>query len=97
MLWTASRNLSVRAMSALALGLANVSPRFLTDHNFLKTILNFYTSLQPGLTFRVRLGVIHKPPYIRSIRAIYSDGVPLCAQPLGSKWTSKWTADRSIP
>jgi hypothetical protein len=31
-------------MSALALGLANVSPRFLTDHNFLKTILN-YTSL----------------------------------------------------
>ena len=30
-------------MSALALGLANVSPRFLTDHNFLKTILNFYT------------------------------------------------------
>lgn len=72
-------------MSALALGLANVSPRFLTDHNFLKTILN-YTSLQPGL-IQVSPSefawVSFSSLHIQSIRAIYSDGVPLCAQPLG--------------
>lgn len=72
-------------MSALALGLANVSPRFLTDHNFLRISSKLYSTthlfnqVSPSEFAWVSFSSLH----IQSIRAIYSDGVPLCAQPLG--------------